>query len=142
MKSCFRTSAATVVLMMAFVSPMAPGGDLAPGVPGGGIGYNAAVAGLLGDIPAFSAEVETALTNQTDKSKLAIPMRMLKRENRLRIDVDFVKIKGAGVALQGLAAMQNIGMARMCSLVTPQDKSMIVFFPDLKTYTKVGLSDA
>lgn len=117
-------------------------GAQAPGMPGGNAGFNAAVAKLFGNIPVFSAMVETALTNKADKSRLALPMRMLKREDRFRIEVDFGKMKGTGVALQGLSAMQNIGMARMTSLVLPQDKGMIILFPELKFQTRVSLSEA
>lgn len=117
-------------------------GAQAPGMPGGNAGFNAAVARLFGDIPVFSAMVETALTNQTDKSRLTLPMQMMKREDRFRIEVDFGKMKGTGVALQGLSALQNIGMSRMASLVLPQDKGMTILFPELKFQTRVSLSEA
>ncbi len=106
------------------------------------MGYNAIVAKLFSDIPAFTATVETALTNATDKSRLTLPMKMMKLKDQMRIEVDLVKMKGAGVALQGLASMQNIGMARMTSIVSPGDRSMVVLFPDVKFHTRVGLSGA
>ena len=112
------------------------------GIPGGELGYNAAMAKLFADIPHFAANVETTLTNLTDKTRLTVPMRMLKRQDELRIEVDFVKLKGTGLALQGLAAMQNIGMARMTSLVDPKKKGMTVVFPDLKAYSKVSMAEA
>lgn len=111
-------------------------------VPGGGVGYNAVVARLLADFPAFSANVETALTNTADKSHILIPMRMSKRDTVIRMEVDFVKMKGSGVAMQGLAGIQNIGMARMVSLVSPQDRAMRVLFPDLKFHAQVALGEA
>jgi hypothetical protein len=113
----------------------------APGMPGN-IGFNAAVARLFGDIPAFSATVETVLTNRSERSRLTVPMRMLKLQDRFRIEVDFVKMKGSGVAFTGLGAMQNIGMARMVSLVLPEEKGMIVMFPDIRFYARVPLSEA
>ena len=112
------------------------------GIPGGELGYNAAMAKLFADVPYFSADVETTLTNLTDKTRLSIPMRMHKRQDQLRIEVDFVKLKGTGLAMQGLAAMQNIGMARMTSLIDPKQKGMTVLFPDLKAYSKVSMSEA
>lgn len=112
------------------------------GIPGGELGYNAAMAKLFADIPHFAANVETTLTNLTDKTRLTVPMRMLKRQEELRIEVDFVKMKGTGLALQGLAAMQNIGMARMTSLVDPKQKGMTVIFPELKAFSKVSMSEA
>lgn len=114
----------------------------APGIPGGELGYNAAMARLFADIPYFTADVDTALTNLNDKTRLSIPMRMHKRQEKLRIEVDFVKVKGTGLAMQGLGAMQNIGMARMTSLVDPKDKGMTVLFPDLNAYSKVSMSEA
>jgi len=121
---------------------LAGGSALAQGMPGGGAGYNAIVARLFADIPAFSAKVETALTNTADKSRLLIPMRMMKRDRVMRIEVDFTKMNGSGVAMQGLAGMQNIGMARMTSLVIPGEHFMRVLFPDLKFHSKVELSDS
>lgn len=113
-----------------------------PGMPGGNLGFNAAVARLFSDVPAFSADVETTLTNKSDGSRLNMPMRMFKHGNRFRIETDFVKMKGSGVAFPGLAAMQNIGMSQMTSLVLPEEKGMLVLFPELKFYARVPLSEA
>jgi hypothetical protein len=128
------------MLVLAIFAPRLVSGQGA-GLPGGELGYNAAMAKLFADIPHFSAEVETSLTNLTDKTRMTVPMRMHKRQDQLRIEVDFARIKGTGLALQGLAAMQNIGMARMSSLVDPKQKSMTVLFPDLKAYAKVQMSE-
>ena len=106
------------------------------------MGFNAAVARLFSEVPAFSANVETVLTNKADNSRLSVPMRMLKNGDRFRIEVDFVKMKGAGLAMQGVSAIQNIGMSRMTSLVLPKEKGMVVLFPELKYYTKVTLEEA
>lgn len=124
-----------------FLSSWLAASGQTPGMPGGNVGYNAAVAKLFADIPAFIANVETVLTNRADNSRLTIPMRMLKRQDQLRIEVDFVKIKGGGVSLQGLSAMQNIGMARVVTLVNQKDGGMTVLFPDLKASTRVGMSE-
>ncbi|MBL9137352.1 MAG: hypothetical protein JNK85_15880 [Verrucomicrobiales bacterium] len=112
------------------------------GMPGGNLGFNAAVAQLFADVPAFSAAVETAITNQAENTRMVLPMRMFKSGDKFRIDVDFVKLRGAGAALQGLSALQNIGMSRMGSLVLPQEKGMVVFFPELKFQTRVSLTEA
>ncbi|MBL9128310.1 MAG: hypothetical protein JNL97_11710 [Verrucomicrobiales bacterium] len=131
-----------VICGMAWFSSPGSAFGQAPGVPGGELGYNAAMAKLFADIPFFSADVETTLTNLTEKTRLSVPMRMHKRQDQLRIELDFAKLKGTGLALQGLTAMQNIGMARMVSLVDPKGKSMTVLFPDLKAYTKVSVAEA
>lgn len=115
----------------------------APGLPGGGMGgYNAVVGKLFHDIPAFTALVDTALTNSEDKSRISVPMRMMKREERIRIEVDFVKLRGSGVDLQGLSALQNIGMARMNSLIVPSEKAMHVLFPEVKFAAKVPMAES
>lgn len=111
-------------------------------MPGGNVGFNAAVAQLFADVPAFSASVETAITNQAENTRMVLPMLMYKNGDKFRIDVDFVKLRGAGAALQGLSALQNIGMSRMASLVLPQEKGMVVLFPELKFQTRVSLSEA
>ncbi len=111
-------------------------------MPGGGVGYNAVLGKLLNDIPAFAASVETTMTNSVEKTRLVIPMKMAKREDRLRIEVDFGKMQGGGLAVQGLGALQKVGMARMTSIVSPADRTMFVLFPDLKFATRVALSDA
>lgn len=110
------------------------------GVPGGGVGYNAVVARLFNDIPAFAATVETALTNTADQSRLIIPMKMAKRQDKIRIEVDFEKMKGEGVAMSALASMKSVGMARMTSVVSPGDRTMYVLFPELKFASRVPLT--
>ncbi|MCC6233920.1 MAG: hypothetical protein IT580_14845, partial [Verrucomicrobiales bacterium] len=113
----------------------------APGMPGGNVGFNAAVAELFKGVPAFSASVDTAMTNKTDKSRVTVPMKMFKSRDRFRIEVDLVQMKGSSIALQGLAGMQNIGMSRMNSLVLPNEKGMLILFPDIKSYTRIPLSE-
>lgn len=123
------------------VMVMPSGWAQGPGVPGEGMGYNAVVARLFNDIHAFTATMETALTNVADKSRMVIPMQMSKRADKIRIEIDFVKMKGQGVELQGLASMQNIGMARMTTLVSPADRTMFVLFPELKFATRVAMAE-
>lgn len=134
-------AAVAVAMVVPMVTPMAVLGQ-AGGLPGGELGYNAAMAKLFADIPYFSANVETSLTNLTDKTRMSIPMRMHKRQDQLRIEVDLVKLKGTGAAVQGLAAIQNIGMARMTSLVDPKKKGMTVLFPDLKASSTMSMTEA
>lgn len=113
----------------------------AQGLPGGNIGFNATVAMLFNDIPAFSANVESALTNKQDNTRMTLPMRMLKRDDQFRLEVDLTKIKGSSSIVQSMATIQNIGMARMASVVSTKNKEMLVMFPELKFYTKVALSE-
>ncbi len=136
-----RARALVAVIVAAVVAPVMATAQ-APGIPGGELGYNAAMAKLFADIAYFSADVETTLTNLNDQTRLSIPMRMHKRKDQLRIEVDFVKVKGTGLAMQGLGAMQSIGMARMVSLVDPKEKGMTVLFPDLSAYSKVSMAEA
>lgn len=109
-------------------------------MPGGGLGYNAVVAKLLADYPAFSASVETVMTNKTEKSRLSVPMSMSKRGDLLRIEVDLGKMQGSGVSLDQVTAMQNIGLGRMAMVVNPTVRTMFVVFPDVKFATQVGMS--
>lgn len=110
------------------------------GMPGGGVGYNAVVAKLLSGFPAFSASVETLMTNKTDNSRLSVPMAMSKRGDILRVDVDLSKMTGTGVSLDQITAMQNIGLAKMAMLVNPAERVMTVLFPDSKFATQVAMS--
>lgn len=129
---------AAVLTLWAHPAGAASAADL----PGGNLGFNAAVAKLFSDIAAFEANVETSLTNRSERSQITAPMRMYKSGDRFRIEVDLAKLKGAGSMLQGLPALENLGMARMTSLVLPEEKGMIVLFPELKVYTRVPLSEA
>ncbi len=107
---------------------------------GGGVGYNAVVAKLLSEFPAFSASVETLMTNKADRSRLSVPMAMSKRGDLLRIEVDLGKMKGTGVSLDQITAMQNIGLARMAMVVHPAERVMFVVFPEVKFATQVAMS--
>lgn len=136
-----RVSMGVLAMVGALLGGVRPADAQAPGVPGGGMGYNAVVGRLFNDIPAFSANVDTVLTNTADKSRLSVPMRMMKREERLRIEVDFGKLTGDGVDLQGLASMRTIGMSRLDSVVSPSERVMYVLFPDLKFSSQVPLTE-
>jgi hypothetical protein len=112
------------------------------GIPGGDAGFNAVVAQLFADVPAFSASVATALTNKADKTWVQVPMRMSKRDKRFRIEVDLEQMKGTAPGLANIASMRAIGMSKMASLVVPEEKGMVVVFPDLKAWTRVALAEA
>lgn len=148
--TCYRPTVLSMTtpsrhLLLTLVALLGLGFTLLPtraaSLPGGNVGFNSAVALLLGNVPGFTAQVDTTLTNLTEKSRLSVPMRMLKREDRFRLEVDFIKMKGVGLAMQGLAGLQNIGMSRMTSLVIPQDKGMQVLFPELLFAVRMPLSE-
>lgn len=44
--------------------------------------------------------------------------------------------------MQGVPMMQNLGLARMATLVQPNQRSMTVLFPDVKYYTRIAMAEA
>lgn len=114
----------------------------APGMPGGDTGFNSLVTKLFRQIPTFSAAVDTTMTNKADRSRVMTPMKMAKLESVLRIEVDLLKVRGAGLSLQGMTALQNIGMSRMVSLMHKGSNHMVLLFPELKFHTRVALPDS
>lgn len=111
-------------------------------MPGGDPGFNSLVTKLFRQIPVFTAAVETIMTNKSDRSRVTMPMKMAKRDNVLRIEVDLVKVRGAGMSLPAMTALQNVGMSRMVSLMHRGSNSMVLMFPELKYHTRVGLPDS
>lgn len=108
---------------------------------GGDAGFHGSIAGLFGEVAAFSADAEVGLTNRTDQTRLNVPMRVFKSRDRFRLEVDLQRVQGTGNAVQGLSALRGIGMTRMTCLVLPEEKGMILMFPELKLGTRVALSE-
>ena len=132
----------TSAVALAFGFGGLPAARAQMGMPGGEPGFNSLVTKLFRHIPTFSASVDTTMTNKSDRSRVMMPMKMAKRDNVLRIEVDLIKVRGAGISLQSMTALQNVGMSRMVSLMFRGTNAMSLLFPDLKFYTRVGLPDA
>lgn len=108
---------------------------------GGEGGFHGSLAGLFGDAVAFSADAEVGLTNRTDQSRLNVPMRVFKSRDRFRLEVDLQRVQGAGNAAQGLSTLRGIGMTKMTCLVLPEEKGMILMFPELKVGMRLPFSE-
>lgn len=92
------------------------------------MGFNAMVTKLLRDVPVFTAAVEATMTNKSDRSRVTMPMKLAKREDRLRMDLDLSAVKGAGMSLQSLNSLRSVGMAKIVNLMRKGTNTMEILF--------------
>ncbi len=82
------------------------------------------------------------MTNKSDRSRVTMPMKLAKREDRLRMDLDLSAVKGAGMSLQSLNSLRSVGMAKIVNLMRKGTNTMEILFPDLKFHTRVVLPES
>src|SRR5689334_3422703 len=77
-------------LILAFVLPATAATGFAQ-VPGGEM--NAAITRLFGDVPGFTAVTDVQMLDRSQKELLRTPMNFSVLGDKLRVDVDYTKMK-------------------------------------------------
>lgn len=111
-----------------------PGLGRAPASPSSGM--DAALFNLFGDVKAFSAKAEM---NMAAPQAISMIMDFALRDARMRTEVDMTKMKGAAMPAEAMAAMKQMGMDRMVSVMDSGQKSVRLIYPGLKAYTDMAI---
>jgi len=108
----------------------------APQGPGSGV--NTALTKLFGNHTSFSGKAEVQMSGgATGDMTMTMDMAML--EGKVRSDIDMGTMKSAQLPPDAVQAMKQMGMDRMASIVTPQENTMCLIYPGLKSYAEMAL---
>lgn len=111
-----------------------PGLGAAPGGQSGGV--DAALFNFFGDTKAFSAKADMKMEG---KQKVSMVMSFALRDAKLRTEVDMTQMKSAEMPAEAMAAMKQMGMDRMVTIMDSGKKSIRLIYPGLKSYTEMPI---
>ena len=106
-----------------------------------GPSYDAAMAKLFGDNPAFSADVEI----QTDASAheaMTIPGKMIADSGKSRFEMNLADAKGGQMSPATVDQMKSMGMDKMITISRPDTKLVYIIYPGLSSYVSNPSQDS
>lgn len=109
------------------------------GGPGGGNGLNAAMMKIFGKTTAFTAKAEVKISGAQE---MTMPMEMAVLDGKMRTTMDITAIKGSQFPPQAAAQMKQMGMDQIITITTPMQKSVLMIYPNLKSYAEMPVSAA
>jgi hypothetical protein len=103
-------------------------------IPGAGSssGVSASLVKLFSDFPGFTARAELQVLDKAGKEWLSTPMIFAVLGAQLRAEIDLTKAKNEEVAASA-AALKQMGMAEVVSIVRPDKKLVYVLFPKVES---------
>jgi hypothetical protein len=110
-------------------------------VPGAGSagGVNAALTRLFGKVNAFSAQVEVRVTDKSQKELMDTPMDFSLLNKQIRVAVDMSQMRNKDMPAGAAAALKQIGMARVISVIRPDKKLIYIMYPDQQCFVAMPL---
>jgi len=130
MNYCRKRIAGHISILLALLSPLSAMAQ----IPGAGSpsGVSASLAKLFSDFPGFTAKAELQVLDKTRKEWLSTPMNFAVLGTQLRADLDLTKAKNEEVAASA-AALKQMGMAEVVSIVCPDKKLIYILFPGVQS---------
>lgn len=107
------------------------------GGPGAGDALNAAMMKIFGKNTAFTAKAEIKISRDQE---MTIPMDMAVLDGKMRTSIDITAIKGSQFPPQAIAQMKQMGMDLIITVTTPAQKSVLMIYPNLKSYAEVPVT--
>lgn len=95
---------------------------------------------LFGDHPGFSAKSDFRIYDKNQKEKISATMGFAYLENKFRLEMDMTQIKNSDIPASAGAAMKQLGMDRVVSIVRPEKKASYLIFPGIQSYINTPLS--
>jgi hypothetical protein len=108
------------------------------GAPGG---MSGALTRLFGDIKAFSAKADVQVqdTNQEQIADMAMDFAFL--EGKIRVEMDLTQMKNRNMPPGMAAALKQMGMAHVISIVRPDKQRAYAVYPDQKAVLTMPLPE-
>lgn len=104
------------------------------GGPGSPNGLNAAMMKIFGKNTAFTAKAEVKISGTQE---MTMPMEMAVLDGKMRTSMDITAMKGAQFPPQAAAQMKQMGMDLIVTITTPAQKSVLMIYPNLKSYSEM-----
>lgn len=102
-------------------------------------GLDAAMARLFGNNTAFTATATARLMDDQKKETMTMPMSYAVLDGKMRSEIDMTQVKSKDMEGDAGAALKQMGMDKMVSIVRPDKKLVIVAYPTLRAYAETPI---
>ena len=101
----------------------------------------AAMSKLFGDVKAFSAKADVKVTDGSQKEVVSMPMDFSFLDGKMRVELDMTQMKNSTMPPGAADQLKTMGMARVVSIIRPDQKQVFIAYPDNKVVMKMPLPD-
>jgi len=107
---------------------------------GGGVpGVSTAMLKLFGNISAFTARVDVRVVDATQAERVRMPLNFARLNDNLRVEVDLSQARSAELQPAALKGIKELGMDRVVSVLRSDKKTLLLVYPDAKSYVNQPL---
>lgn len=106
------------------------------GAPGG---MSGALAQLFGDIKAFSAKADVRVVDAKQEQVADMPMDFAFLDGKIRVEMDLAAMQNRNMPPGMAAALKQMGMAHVISIVRPDKQLAYAVYPDQKAVLSMPL---
>lgn len=108
-------------------------------VPGTGApaGINAAFVKLFGKVSAFTAKVDTQVTDPYQREVVRMPMEFAVLDSKVRLEIDMAQIQSKDFTATMLATLKQAGLDRMTTVFRPDKKATHLIYPGVQSYQEL-----
>jgi hypothetical protein len=103
-------------------------------------GLNAAFVKLFGNVPGFSARLDTQVLDKSDKEWVRMPMQFAALDNKVRMDINLEQTTSRDLPASTISGLKNAGMERIISIFRPDQKMTLILYPGSKRYMTMALA--
>jgi len=104
-------------------------------------GFNVSLAKFFGANKAFSAQTQAVIGAKATREISTIPMGFALLDGKIRMELDLTQIKSKQMTPEAVSMVKQMGMNRMTTIISPEEKLMRVVYPSLQAYVELPLSD-
>ena len=136
----FNSAGKTVVLLLLLSG--ATGLAQLPGVGGASApGTDFAILSrLFGEHKAFTAKSDVRVYDKTQNEKTSVAMTFICLDSKSRVEIDISQMKSKDMPPGAMAAVKQMGMDRLVTIVRPEKKARYLIFPGLQSYVNTPLT--
>lgn len=102
-------------------------------------GLDAAMAKLFGNNNAFTATATARLLDEKGAETMSMPMTYALLDGKIRSEIDMAQVKSKEMPAEAGAALKQIGIDKMASIVRPDKQTQFVVYPGLRAYAEAPL---
>lgn len=121
---------------LAFAGQAALGQLPQPQLPG----LDAAMSKLFGNNNAFTATASARLLDEKGAETMSMPMTYALLDGKIRSEIDMTQVKSKEMPAEAGAALKQIGIDKMVSIVRPDKQTQFVVYPGLRGYAEAPVS--
>jgi len=113
-----------------------------PGAGGAGtLGTDfATLSKLFGEHTAFTTKSDVRIYDKDQKETTSFVMNFVRLDNKYRVEIDISQMKNKDMPAAAIAAMKQLNMDKVVTIVRPEKKVQYLIFPGIQSYVNTPLT--